>query len=175
MNKKVTETANLNQESEIRLSSGVVLTAKTANPLVLLEAMTNHPRPKPPLVFMETMGRKIENSADPDYIEQVKAWEREQSNVMLDALILYGTALKERPKGVPGPNDDEWLQKYSLLHLETFPTVKDWRYLSWVKFVAVQDADDLKVIRDAVGTLSGVKAADVKTAETFPGSDEANR
>lgn len=167
--KKTEETANL--DNEIQLSSGVVLSAKRVSPFVLLAVIVNHARPKPPTTFIETIGKEIENTDDPDYIERVKSWEREQSSVMLDALILYGTEVKRTPKGVSGHADNDWLRKISVLKLEVFPDNTDWRYLTWIKFVAVNDQNDLVLIRDKVGSLSGVKEADVKIAESFPGSD----
>lgn len=159
-------------DSWIRLSTGVVLVAKPANPFVMLTVMSMHPRPEPPRVFIEVMGRQVENLDDPDYIGRVKAWQQEQSAATLDAMILYGTELRDVPKGFPKPDSDEWLKKYHILKLESDPDNKDWRYLTWVKFVAIQSLEDLDTIKNVVGKLSGVREADVKTAETFPGRDK---
>lgn len=169
---EMAEKKAVNEENWIRLSTGVVLIAKPANPFVLLTVMSMHPRPEPPQVFIENMGRKVENIDDPDYIKRVKAWEQQQSAAMLDAMILYGTELRDAPKGFPKPESDEWLTKYRILKLESDSANKDWRYLTWVKFVAIQGLEDLDVIKSVVGKLSGVQEADVKTAETFPGRDK---
>lgn len=156
----------------IRLSTGVVLIAKPANPFVLLTVMSMHPRPEPPRVFIEVMGRQVDNLDDPDYIERVKAWQQKQSAAMLDAMILYGTELRDAPKGFPTPDSDEWLKKYRILNLESDSTDENWRYLTWVKFVAIQGMEDLDAIKNVVGKLSGVREADVKAAETFPGRNK---
>ncbi|MFA6198719.1 MAG: hypothetical protein WC734_06260 [Patescibacteria group bacterium] len=157
-------------QDEFTLSSGVVLRAMKANPLVLINVMARYVRPKPPTFFMEAMGREMENPDDPDYIERVKAWEIESNSQVLNALILLGTELVSVPKGLSKPSEDKWLNKYRVLDMPVHPDNEDWRYLTWVKFVAAPDESDLSVIQDAVGRLSGIAEVDVKSAEQFPGS-----
>ena len=156
-------------QNEFTLSSGVVLRATKANPMTLITVMSRYPRPKPPTVFMQVMGREMENPDDPDYIERVKNWEIESNSQVLNALILLGTELVSVPKGVQKPSDEKWLNKYRVLELPVHPDNEDWRYLTWVKFVAAPDDTDLSVIQEAVGRLSGIAEADVKSAEQFPG------
>lgn len=91
------------ESNEIRLSTGVILTAKQANPNVLIRIMTAVPRPKPPVYFDEMMGREMENPDHPDYKKQVDAWEMQYNNGMLNALVGLGTELKSLPKGTEGP------------------------------------------------------------------------
>ena len=159
-------------QDEITLSTGVVLRAKKANAMVLITVMTRYPRPKPPTFFMETMGREMENPDDPDYIERVKAWEMETNTQMLNALILLGTTFVSAPKGFPKPDDNKWLDKYRVLDMPVHPDNEDWRYLTWVKFLAAPDETDLTLIQEAVGKKSGIAEADVKSAEQFPGSGD---
>lgn len=158
-------------QDEFTLSSGVVLRAKKANPITLIKVMTRFPRPKPPLVFMDAYGKDMENPDDPDYIERVKAWEMESNAQVLNALILLGTEFVSCPKGVPSykDKDDRWLKKYKLLEMPVHPEDEDWRYLTWVTFVAAPDEKDLDVIQEAVSRKSGIAEADVKNAEQFPG------
>jgi len=156
-------------QDEFTLSSGVVLRAKKANPIVLITVMSRYARPKPPVFFMESMGREMENPDDPDYIERVKAWETESNTQVLNALILLGTEFVSAPKNVQKPADTKWLDKYKVLDMPIHPENEDWRYLTWVKFVAVADENDLALIQEAVGRLSGIAEADVKAAEQFPG------
>jgi len=157
-------------QDEITLSSGVVLRAKKANPLILITVMTRFPRPKPPTFFMESMGREMENPDDPDYIERVKSWEVESNGQVLNALIMLGTELVSVPKGVAKPSDEKWLDGFKALDMPIHPSNDSWRYLTWVKFVAAPDESDLTLIQEAVGRLSGIAERDVKSAEQFPGS-----
>ena len=74
-------------DSLVRLSTGVVLKVKQANPNVLIRIMTSQRRPTPPVYFSKTMGREMENPDDPDYIARVQSWQMEYNNGMLNALI----------------------------------------------------------------------------------------
>jgi len=162
-------------QDEFTLSSGVVLRAKKANPIMLIRVMTRFPRPKPPTYFMESMGREMENPDDPDYIERVKAWEMESNTQVLNALILLGTEFVSVPKGIEKPSDNKWIEKYKILGMPVKPDDELWRYLNWVTSVAALDEKDLDTIQEAVGKLSGIAEADVKNAEQFPGRNNKAR
>jgi len=154
----------------IRLSTGVELNAKQANPNVLIRIMTKTPRPDPPQVFMKAMGRYMENPDDPDYIARVKAWEMDYNAAMLNALIGLGTTLKSKPKSVPAPEDDDWIEDYKALGLPVVPESRNWRYITWVLFIAAPTDKDMRVIGEKIKNLSGVKEEAVHAAETFPAS-----
>lgn len=155
----------------IRLSTGVVLTAKQANPNVLIRVMTAYERPSPPVKFVEVMGREMENPDDPDYIARVQAWEMNYNNSMLNALIGLGTELKSRPKNMEGPEGNGWIEDYKALGLPVHPRSASWRYITWVLFKAAVTDKDTAAIGNKVKPLSGVQEADVQSAETFPGSN----
>jgi hypothetical protein len=166
------DTAGQAESDEIRLSTGVVLRAKQANPNILIRIMTSVPRPKPPTYFDEMMGREMENPDHPDYKARVEAWEMEYNGGMLNALIGLGTDLVSKPKGMPAPDDDAWLDDYRVLGLPVVPHSKAWRYITWVMFLAATKDTDIKAIAEKVKGMSGVKEADVTAAETFPDGDD---
>ena len=152
----------------IRLSTGVILKAKQANPSVLIRVMTKQKRPQPPVVFMEAMGRMMENPNDPDYIDNVQAWKMDYSNGMLNVMIGLGTELVSKPDSVQGPNDKDWLKDYEMLGLPIIPDSSSWCYITWVMYVAAPTDKDLNLISGTVKTLSGTPEADVRDAENFP-------
>lgn len=159
------------QDNHIRLSSGVVLRAKQAPPMTLISILAAFPKPKAPVQFIAAMGREMENPDDPGYQESLKAWQTEQSNVMLNALIVSGTELLSVPEGVPGPDDPTWMDQYELLGLPMRRENASWRYLRWVQHVAAPVADDIKQITKVVGRLSGIPERAVASAESFPAGD----
>jgi hypothetical protein len=169
------EAATQPQDNLIHLSTGVILRGRQAPPLTLMTIMAAFPRPKVPVVFIESMGREMENPDNPDYQERVKEWKTEQSNAMLVALIATGTELYECPPGMPGPDDSEWMDEYSLLSLPMHRENKAWRYLRWVQYKAAISADDTQKIMKVVGRLSGVPESAAKTAEEFPGGNQKGR
>lgn len=156
---------------EITLSTGVVLRGKQAPPLILVRIMSRFPRPKVPVYYNKTMGRDMENPDNPDYLDRVNAWKIEMSDAVLSALIMLGTELVSKPKDFPGPQDDDWLEEYRLLGMDMMPENRSWRYLNWILFKAIANADDTKKIREVVGRLSGVPETSVQAAEDFPGSE----
>lgn len=168
---KAIDVAEGEADNTVRLSTGVVLKVKQANPNVLIRIMTSQIRPTPPEYHNDAMGRMMENPDDPDYIKRVKAWEMNYNNGMLNALIGLGTELISKPKSMPGPDDDRWLKDYEALGLPTIRDSPAWRYITWVLFKAAVIDKDTAAIGEAVKKLSGVQEADVKSAETFPGSN----
>ena len=88
---KVIDVSGQKADNLLTLSTGVVLMAKQASPSIMIRVMTARERPQPPMVFMQAMGREMENPDDPDYIARVQAWEMNYNNSMLNALIGLGT------------------------------------------------------------------------------------
>lgn len=167
---------NQAQDNTITFSSGVVLRGKQIPPVTMIQVMAAFPRPTPPVVFIETMGREMENKDDPDYIERLKQWKVESGNATLNAMIMLGTELVSKPKTMPGPcpgpKEKDWLDDYRLLGVPVYPSNESWRYLTWVTFKAVLSEDDIELLKKVVGRLSGIPEVDVKAAESFPGRDE---
>lgn len=164
---KAIDTEEKGDAKSITLSTGVELNVKQANPIILIKIMTREKRPEPPMVFMEAMGRHMENPDDPDYIKRVQAWEMDYNSAMLNALIGLGTSLKSKPRSLPSPDDDTWIGDYKAYGLPASPESKAWRYIAWVQFIAAPTDTDIKLIGDAVKALSGVKEEDVAAAESF--------
>jgi hypothetical protein len=172
---KAIESAKNPEDDTITLSTGVVLRGKQVPTLILVKLMAAFPRPKAPTWINPNMGREMENPDDPDYLERIKAWKVESSNVTLNALILLGTELVKVPKKMSGPDEDDWVDEYKLLGLPMYPENKSWRYLTWITFRAAPDLNDLNLLKEVVGRLSGIPENKVEAAETFPGSDQAHR
>lgn len=171
---RAVESLATSQDNTITLSSGVVLRGKQANPLILVQVLSL-PRPEPPEVYMEVMGRTVENPDDPAYIERLQNWKMEYADRVTNAMIVLGTEFVSAPKKLGHPDDNKWLEEYSLLGMPVHAENKTWRYLTWVKFKAVQNERDMALLQEVVGRLSGVSETAVKSAENFPGSDKADR
>ena len=161
-------------ENLVTLSTGVVLRAKQANPLLLIKVMAQDPQPKPPLVTVPQMGNKeVENYEDPNYIERLENWKSRYSERLLNVMLGEGTEVVSVPKGVPKLDEDSWVEKLRIYDVDvTNKGNKDWRYINWVTTVACGDEKDLKKIQTLVQKLSGVSEEDVEQATSFPGSDE---
>lgn len=171
--KKVVEAVEAtNQDNSlIKLSTGVVLKGKAAPSLALIKVMAAFKRPEVPTFRHEASGRDIPHPDDPDYRNAVQAYEATSSAAMLNTLIIYGTEVYSIPKKFPKPDDNSWLEKYEALGMTAQPNNKIWRFLNWVLFEAAPHPDDMKKIQEVVGGLSGVPESDAQSAEEFPGGD----
>lgn len=176
----------------IRLTTGVVLRGRKISPSLLIEVITSKARPKPPTYHNEKMGRTMENVDDPDYIERVQAYKYEQAGALVTVMILMGTEIVSIPAEMEGPHPQviltgrgkekkeetvwpRWLEEYELLNLPMRPDSVSWRYLTWVKFRAAPEDEDMKLIQEVVGRLSGIRETDVQAAEEFPERNKKSR
>jgi len=169
------EKSHISGDNTFTLSTGVVLRGKQVPPLILVKIMASFPRPKVPTYMSPTMGREMENPDNPDYIDRVRSWKIDSSNVILNAMILLGTELVSIPKNFPGPENKSWMDEYQLLGTQLSPENKSWRYLTWITFKAATSLKDLDIIKEVVGRLSGIPETRVEAAEQFPGSDQEKR
>lgn len=160
------------EDNTVTLSTGVVLRGKLVPPAMLIKIMAEFPRPRPPIWKDPIMGREMENPDDPEFLDQITSWKMEYSDATLNVMILMGTELVSTPKGFPGPQSEKWLQEYRVLGLKMEADNESWRYLNWIKFKAAPSAEDLNLIKEVVGKLSGVPEQSVAAAESFPAGDK---
>ena len=85
-------------------------------------------------------------------------------------MVLYGTQVSKLPKGMGGPDGEDWINMLIALGEEVFADQKDWRYLTWAQTTAMVTAEDFTEVLTAITRLSGVAEVDVEAAATFPGS-----
>lgn len=152
-------------DTDIQLSTGVVLRAVPFSPIVLTDAQHAAVErlggwPKPPRIYLDDKGREEENPDDPDYKAQKERVETEASMAMNDAVIMRGTVFVSKPKSVPGPEDADWLESLGALGIPV-PRHKSARYLYWVKHVAAPSLADLGLIWRKAGRMVGVPEEDV--------------
>lgn len=160
----------------IVLSSGVVLKPVTLPPLVLMEAMTAVPAPKPPVYHDKRLGREIENPDDPDYKEALGFHRLRYATGMMNSMLIFGVEIVSIPEGLASIDSDEWVEKLSLAGIQVMPKSKSWRKLAWLKSVAVKSAEDNSLVMEKVGSKSGVAEADVDlAAKSFRSKEAAGR
>ena len=123
----------------------------------------NKQRPPIPVYFNERKGREEPNPDDPEYLEALEEWELTIAMALNNALIIAGTEIQSKPKGIPGPDDEDWLERMGAIGRPVHN--KHLAYLHWIKYVAGPDArEDSGKILEVVGRLSGIRESDVKAA-----------
>lgn len=168
--KKGTEDGPLD---EVTLSNGIVLKCRKVPPLTLRYAISALPRPTPPVIYREDKGREEENPEHPDYLEALNNWSERQNEVSLNVMLSVGTSIIDVPDGVWGPDDGEWIDALEAAGIEVKRGSEAARYLSWLRFYALEEIKDLVRVSTVVAQLTGVREEDVAEAtESFPGREE---
>ncbi len=160
----------------ITLSSGVVLKAKAVSPMLLLRLATRFEEPQIPMIHDDSKGREMPNPLDPDYLAAKTAYDGKLTQVMVDGFVMYGTTVETVPEDIDEPGDDGWIDMLRAIGEETDPKNKYWRYMTWVETQAIKSAEDMMMLVEEVGRLSGVSEKEVTAAvENFRGSEEGSK
>lgn len=101
----------LNLNSEIVLGSGVKVKIIPVQAFLTQEAASSIPMPKPPLWNNPDKGRTEPNPFDPDYLQAVEKAQEEQTQAIMDTIIMFGVQLVD-----PVPPTDGWLPQLRLMN-----------------------------------------------------------
>lgn len=160
--------------SIVTMSTGVKFRVKAVSKHALAgiaERYTKN-KPKPPVILIESKGRKEENPDDPDYQDAARSWELSLAMAINNFLLLRGVDLL--PDSIPAdmvlPDSDDWKFEAELLgaNVESSRAC----YLEWIKVVAAPKDDDretgkmgdISSLLNAIGRKSGINQGDVDTA-----------
>jgi hypothetical protein len=154
----------------VELSSGVILRFKKI-PLLRINAIVDQfPYPPVPEIFDEAKGRVEKNPLSETYLEMCKKVDAERATAVVDAVVATGTVLEYKPDSVSPVESEDWIEELEVSHITIKKESKLARYLAWVKFVAIVDADDLGKIAREFGITLGVSESKIAAAidNNFP-------
>ena len=157
--------------SEHRLSTGFRVRIIPVSARLLTESMARVPEPKVPMWWDKDREKEVENSGDPSYVRALEERETAQTNVAMDALIMFGVELVD---GVP--EDNAWVKKLGMLDRLGVINMSEYdledkieREFVFKKFIAVSGGD-LELLQGASGLVT---AEDLTEAEdSFPDNEE---
>ena len=162
------EPADDDDQNTLTLSTGVVLKLRTPSEMVVESSFRalKKDEPKPPRMYIEAKGREEENPSDPDYLAALKQWKVNVGMRGLRALIPSGTTLESVPEGLPGPDDEDYLDLMASMTID--PGVGRFtRYVQWVLHVACAGVDDIDSLTKTLERLVGVTEEDVAKAQAM--------
>jgi hypothetical protein len=139
---------------EIELTSGMPITLKPIN-LILLERFDrDHTAPTPPQREAEVIGGGVElvdDEEDEDYLEELSEFNRTSMWDLLNLIAIYGT-------DVELPEDDDWIDELVLAGITVDETSESRMKIDYVQMVMMNDlVEDLKRMIYNVFLLSGVE------------------
>ncbi|HMN10741.1 MAG TPA: hypothetical protein PKD55_00280 [Bellilinea sp.] len=160
----------------IHLSTGVVLTMKQVSPFLINLLNSKFPDPPVPEVFIESKGRTEPNPLDPEYVALRKRTDEARQEAIINLFMGKGTELVNRPETIPAVEDDGWVE--DLLDFsgdqdeyERIMQNPRYRYVAWVKYVAMGTKQDIELLNSRVLQLMGISAEDVaEEVRKFPGN-----
>jgi hypothetical protein len=149
-------------QDDITLSNGVVFGFKKINVLRIQTIMDRFEYPEVPKIHNEDKGRWEENPNDPKYVLECQKVDAERSMAVLDAVMAFGTYVKSLPDTVIPVDDDTWIEELEVINIPVNTKSKLARYLAWVKFVAVVDAEDMTKVAEQFGMSMGISEGRIK-------------
>ena len=174
MGKEVVDTAKKHSADvgkERTLSTGVRIRIRPVSARLLTESMARVPEPKIPMWWDKDREKEIENPGDPSYVRALDEREAKQTNVAMDALIMFGVELID---GVP--KDDAWITKLNILDKFGVIDMSEYdldneieREFVFKKFIAVSGGD-LTLLQDASGLVTAEDLAEAE--DSFQGDEE---
>jgi len=173
LSEEIVEAVNDVEEKErktediLTLSSGVKLKLKAVNKFFLFQVADRFKPPKVPIVKMK--GREEENPNDPRYVQELERHLADVGQVMNNTVLLRGVEVLEMPKDMITSDSEEWKEEMEILGLST--ENKRARFLAWLKAIAVPNDEEMNLVLENVGRLTGVAEIDAAEAvERFRGS-----
>jgi len=155
------------QNSVVTLSNGIKLKLKSVPPFLVRQATMKLDRPKVPRMDIGK-GREEDNPDHPAYQEALADFENRSTDAALNVMLAAGTEVVSVPKGVPGPDSDDWLPLMEVLEIEIDLDRPVARYLAWMRYVALATADDITLITTAMSRGIGLSEEDVEaSAQSF--------
>lgn len=154
----------------LRLSTGVILRMKPVSPFMLNLLAHKYPEPEVPSVFIESKGRYELNPLDPDYVRLKEERDQARQQAAIDLYVGKGTELVRGPDDLPGLDDESWVQDLADLadpgdlveeEVKRIEQNPRYRYVAWVKYVAIGNRQDLEDLSRRVMRVMGVAAEDV--------------
>lgn len=149
------EIVGRNVRSTFTTHNGIVLEFAKVSRLAVVDAGRQIKEPKPPMVFIEDKGRSEDNPNDPDYLRAVQEVQYERGMVTITLLLALGTKIQHLPRGIEGPDGDEWLEILQASGIAIPTDNKRLRYCAWLKYIALPD-DALNDLIKEVMRYSGL-------------------
>jgi hypothetical protein len=155
------------QSDILTLSNGIQLKLRKIPSLLLLSVSSAIEEPEIPQAFIEDDQRWEANPNDPDYLKALRLFKLKEREANIKFLLGRGTQLLSVPEGKQKPEDDGWLEE--LREYQDIPADNPTqRYISWVRFYALEEDADLVKATVAVMRMTGVMEDEVATAiESF--------
>jgi hypothetical protein len=154
--------------TELTLSNGIVLKLKNIPPLLINSVSNSIPEPEIPTVWIEDKEREEPNPNHPAYLAAKLKRDQELTLATINLILYAGTELKSVPKGVSGPDDDDWIPLAKMAGIRFDESNQIERYLAWLRSYALATLNDLEQAQSLPLKLAGITEEEVNAvADSF--------
>lgn len=155
------------------LKNGIVLRCISVPPFYIDALQAQYAMPEPPKVTVDRGDGTTweeENANDPEYQREFEK-QQDRLRLALNALTLViGTRVHFVPESLFGPDDDRWIE--TATRVEAVSAVKvpidvstdDMRRLSWLRYYALDNNDDIQIASALPSLLAGLQEGEVAAA-----------
>lgn len=142
------------EKPEFTLSNGIVLRTKAVAKEAIRRVFLAVKDPPVPVVMIAAKGREEPNPFDPDYQRARSAANAQRINAITRALHMLGLELVSVPAGIPGPDDESWIEELQAAGVaDLHPDNASLRWLEWLEMVALAaDIDQAHAFAEAAKT-----------------------
>jgi len=147
---------------DVTLSTGVVIRCKAVSGLILSRIYEQRPIPEVPTRINPDTERAEPNPDDPEYLSDLDERNMALLGQINKAFVILGTEVASLPKGMEGPDGDEWVKTLESIGLSVSDDRRS-RYREWFLTTACADAADGASVIRTVGILSNIRPMDEET------------
>jgi hypothetical protein len=155
------------RDAEYTFANGIVLKIKAVPPYLLMALEREFPDPEVPVVYLEDKGREEPNPSDPGYLQECADNEVRKSIAVNNLVLAVGTEFVSVPEGMYRPDEDGWLKNLDIVAKITGKSLainvddEVQRYVSWLRFYALDNATDITIATGLTYNLSGIQEGEV--------------
>lgn len=152
------------------LHNGVVIACEPIPQSYMQALREAMPMPAPPLVPIPGKDREEENPDDPTYKRTLDEWAELFGVARAKLIVAMATSLAFCPDNFPRPESDDWIakvrraEKFTRKPIDLELDDPDMRYYSWLRFFAVDNESDLRILLDLPQYLGGLRETEVAAA-----------
>lgn len=148
-------------------SNGLRFRLSRVSRMVMTDAARRLKAPPIPRTFIPEKEREEENPSDPAYIEAYTMYRYDMGMLAVTTYFILGTKVEgELPAGMCSVKDDDWADNLRAVdpNIE-IPPDGPRRYLAWLKYYALSDADQSSLVLACQRYSGGTLEVDVAQAQ----------
>jgi hypothetical protein len=122
-------------------------------------------QPKPPKWMNEDKGREKDNPNDPTYLEALRMYNYDLGMLAVSAAFILGTKVLAVPEDMEPVDGPDWAELVMAAVPDTdIPERGPRRYLTWLRYYAMDDADQARLLTKCLRFNGGTMEGDVGRA-----------